>query len=188
MNHTTETPALPDKKYNIIYADPPWQYNARNNPHTKFSRGVHGHYPTMTTESICELPVSSIADDNCALVLWITWPRLLDGIQVLQAWGFKYVTLAFNWFKTNQDGSPFFGVGYYSKSNSEVALLGIKGRMKPVSNYVSQVVISAREKHSKKPDSVRDKIVELFARSAAEGWDCWGNEAPNTEEEDAWML
>ena len=172
-------------KYKIIYADPPWHYNARNNPKTKFSRGVHAHYPTMSVDKICSLPVAELADENCALILWVTFPRLKEGIRVLEAWGFRYVTVAFNWFKANKSGKPFFGVGYYTKSNSEIALLGIKGRMQPVSNFVSQVVISNREEHSKKPDIVRDKIVELFgdvprielfARQKTPGWDVWGNE------------
>lgn len=139
----------------------------------------------MTVAEICELPIANLAADNCALILWVTFPRLKEGIRVLEAWGFRYVTVAFNWFKTNKSGTPFFGIGYYTKSNSEIALLGIKGKMKPVSNYVSQVVISPREEHSKKPDSVRDKIVELFgdvprielfARQETVGWDVWGNE------------
>ncbi len=174
-----------EKKYNIIYADPPWHYNERNNPNTKFSRGVHSHYPTMSTDEICSLSVPDIADENCALILWVTFPRLKEGIKVMEAWGFRYVTIAFNWFKTNKSGTPFFGVGYYTKSNSEIALLGIKGKMKPASNFVSQVVISEREKHSKKPEIVKDKIVELFgdvprvemfARQKTSGWDSWGNE------------
>lgn len=173
------------KKYEIIYADPPWFYNARNNPDTKFSRGVHSYYPVMKTKEICELPVKEIADDNCALILWVTFPRLKDGLLVMESWGFRYVTVAFNWFKTNADGTPFFGIGYYSKSNTEIALLGVKGKMKPASNYVSQVIVSQKEQHSKKPDIVRTKIVELFgdiprielfAREKANGWDAWGNE------------
>lgn len=174
-----------DKKYSLIYADPPWFYNARNHTGTKFSLGVHGHYPVMKTEDICALPINAIADDNAALILWVTFPKLIDGLRVMYAWGFRYVTVAFNWFKTNKNGRPFFGVGYYTKSNSEIALLGIKGKMKPASNFVSQVIISPREEHSKKPDIVREKIVELFgdlprvelfAREKAEGWDVWGNE------------
>lgn len=173
------------QKYSIIYADPPWFYNARNNADTKFSRGVHSHYPVMTTDEICALNVEDICDKNCALILWVTFPRLEDGLRVMKCWGFRYVTVAFNWFKTNKDETPFFGIGYYTKSNSEIALLGIKGKMKPVSNYVSQVVISKREEHSKKPDIVRSKIVELFgdlprielfARQKCDGWDTWGNE------------
>lgn len=176
---------LTEKKYNIIYADPPWHYNERNNPNTKFSRGVHSYYPTMSTDEICALSVPDMADENCALILWVTFPRLKDGIKVMEAWGFRYVTVAFNWFKANKSGSPFFGIGYYTKSNSEIALLGIKGKMKPASNFVSQVVVSNREKHSKKPELVKEKIVELFgdvprielfARQKTLGWDVWGNE------------
>lgn len=177
-------------KFNIIYADPPWFYNARNNPNTKFSRGVYSHYDTMTTEQICKIPVSQIADTNCALILWVTFPRLKDGMAVMEAWGFRYVTVAFNWFKTDKKENPFFGVGYYTKSNSEIALLGIKGKMKPISNYVSQVVVSNRQEHSKKPEIVRDKLVELFgdlprielfARNAVDGWKCLGNEIDRTD-------
>ena len=172
-------------KYNIIYADPPWQYNMRKNNFTRFSLGVHGHYPTMRTEEICQLPISEITADNCALIMWVTFPKLSDGLKVMEAWGFSYVTVAFNWFKATKQGKPFFGVGYYTKSNSEIALLGIKGKMKPISNFVSQVIISKRENHSKKPDIVREKIVELFgdlprielfARTKADGWHSWGNE------------
>jgi site-specific DNA-methyltransferase (adenine-specific) len=177
--------ALPASKYNIIYADPPYKYNARNNADTKFGGGAMGHYPVMSTEDICALPVPQIMEDDCALVLWATFPKLPEALRVLTAWGFRYVTVAFNWFKTTGKGAPFFGVGYYTKSNSEIALLGVRGRMKPVSNFVSQVIVSPKERHSKKPDIVRDKIVELFgdlprielfARERAEGWDAWGNE------------
>ena len=173
------------KKYRIIYADPPWFYNKRNNPNTRFSCGVHSHYPGMSTEQICRLPVPNITDNNCALILWATFPRLPEAMDVMKAWGFRYVTVAFNWFKTNKKGSPFFGVGYYTKSNSEIALLGIKGKMKPISNFVSQVVVSEKQEHSKKPEIVRKKItelfgdiprIELFAREKTDGWDVWGNE------------
>lgn len=174
------------KKYNIIYADPPWQYNARNNKNTKFGGGAMGHYSTMTTEDICRLPVEDISADNCALFLWTTFPRLQEGLLVMSEWGFQYKTVGFNWVKTNKkNNNPFFGIGYYTKSNSEVCLLGIKGRMKPISNNVSSIIISPREEHSKKPAIIRDKIVELFgdlpavelfAREKTPGWDVWGNE------------
>ena len=173
------------KKYKLIYADPPYEYNARNNLKTRFSGGAMAHYPTMSAEDICKLPVDSISADNCALILWAVFPKLKEALSVMGAWNFRYVTVAFNWFKTSKNGSPFFGVGYYSKSNSEIALLGIKGKMKPVSNFVSQVIVSNRERHSKKPDIVREKIVELFgdiprvelfAREKTDGWDVWGNE------------
>lgn len=186
---------FPKKKYNIIYADPPWRYNQRKNSNTKFGGGVHAHYETMTMQELEQLPIQEIAADNCALLLWTTFPYLDQQIKLFEKWGFKYKTLGFSWIKTNpKNGSPFFGVGYYAKSNCEVCLLGIKGRMKPASNYVSSCVISPKREHSRKPDEIRDKIVELFgdlprielfARSGADGWDCWGNQAPenNTQEE-----
>lgn len=176
-----------DKKFNIIYADPPWKYNKRvGKKKTRFGGGADAHYPMMDLQDIMNLPVANIAADNCALFLWTTFPYLDKQIKVIEAWGFTYRTLGFSWIKTNKKNSqPFFGVGYYAKSNCEVCLLGVKGKMKPVSNKVSSVVISPLERHSKKPDCVRDRIVELFgdvprielfARETAKGWDHWGNE------------
>lgn len=175
-----------NKKYNIIYADPPWRYNARNNPNTKFGGGADGHYPTMTMQEIEKLPIPKIAHDNCALFLWVTFPYLDKQIRLFEKWGFNYKTLGFSWIKTNKgNGEPFFGVGYYAKSNCEVCLLGIKGKMTPITNEVSSCVIAPRETHSKKPDEVRTRIIklfgdvpriELFARQHVNGWDCWGNE------------
>lgn len=175
-----------DKKYNIIYADPPWQYNKRNNHNTKFGGGVHSHYPTMTMAKIEQLPIQQIADDNCALFLWTTFPYLDKQIKLFEKWGFTYKTLGFSWIKTNlKNGKPFFGVGYYAKSNCEVCLLGVKGKMKPVSNLVSSCIIAPKREHSRKPEEARKRIVELFgdiprielfARRYADGWDCWGNE------------
>ena len=175
-----------DKKYNIIYADPPWKYNKRNNKKTRFGGGVHSHYPTMTMKDIEALPIPNISEEDCVLFLWTTFPYLDKQIRLFQKWGFKYKTLGFSWVKTNpNNGKPFFGVGHYAKSNCEVCLMGVKGKMKPISNYVSSCVISPRREHSRKPDEVRNRIVELFgelprielfARQHADGWDCWGNE------------
>lgn len=170
-----------EKKYSIIYADPPWLYAHR------FVRGAAcDHYGLMRLDEIAALPISALADDNCALFLWVTFPLLEDCIKIFKAWEFRYVTLGFSWIKTNRkNGNPVFGIGHYSKSNCEVCLLGLKGKMKPVSNKVSSVVISPLREHSRKPDEVREKIVELFgdlprielfARQCVEGWDCWGNE------------
>lgn len=174
------------KKYGIIYADPPWQYNARKNKNTKFGGGAMGHYPTMTQKQLELLPIRHIADNNCAIFLWTTFPKLTDALLLLNVWGFDYKTVAFNWVKTNKNNNkPFFGIGYYTKSNSEICLLGIKGKMKPISNKVSSIIISQREEHSKKPKEARNRIVqlfgdlpriELFARQKTLGWDVWGNE------------
>jgi N6-adenosine-specific RNA methylase IME4 len=177
---------LPDKKYNIIYADPPWQYNKRNNLNTKFSGGAGAHYPLMTMEEIKAISLKQIAYPDCVLFLWTTFPYLNEQIKLFDHWGFRYRTLGFSWIKTNvKNGKPCFGVGYYAKSNCEVCLMGMQGQLKPVSNFVSSVIISPRRKHSQKPDEVRTKIVELFgdlprielfAREKFEGWDSWGNE------------
>ena len=174
------------EKYQIIYADPPWKYNSRANHKTRFRGGACGHYNLMTMDEIKALPIPEMTDKNCVLFLWTTFPYLDKQIELFEHWGFKYKTVGFTWIKTNKkNGKPFFGVGYYAKSNAEVCLLGIKGKMKPVSNKISSVVISPREEHSKKPDEIREKIVELFgnlprielfARQKIKGWDVWGNE------------
>jgi len=184
---------FPNKKYNVIYADPPWKYNPRTNLKTRFSGGAGGHYSLMSIDEIGALPLQSISDKNCALFLWATFPYLDVQIKLFEHWGFKYKTVGFVWVKTNKlNGLPFFGVGYYTKSNAECCLLGIKGKMQPVTNRVSSIIISPRHEHSKKPAQARLRIVqllgdlpriELFARPpellydvSYEGWDLWGYE------------
>lgn len=174
------------KKYQIILADPPWKYNSRANHKTRFRGGACGHYNLMTMEDIKNLPIPELADNNSVLFMWCTFPYLDEQIKLFKHWGFRYRTLGFSWIKTNsKNNKPFFGVGYYAKSNCEVCLMGMKGQLKPVSNKVSSVVISPRRLHSQKPDEVRENIIklfgdlpriELFAREKIEGWDVWGNE------------
>ena len=169
------------KKYKIIYADPPWRYGSLNYPDP-----YAPPYPTMSMEEIKSLPIADLADENCALFLWTTFPKLKEQIKLFEAWGFKYKTVGFTWIKTNQwNDKPFLGIGKYTKSNSEVCLLGIKGEMKPISDTVNSAVISHRREHSRKPDEIRDRIVqlfgdlpriELFARQRVKDWDAWGNE------------
>ncbi len=174
---------MTNKKYQIIYADPPWTYQNGGVP----QGGVNAQYKTMTLAEIKALPVRDISDNPSVLLLWATFPQLAEALEVIKAWGFEYKTLGFSWLKTNKDGSPVFGVGYYAKSNQEVCLLGVKGKAHSLvkSNKVSSVVITGRTKHSEKPAIVRDKIIELFgdlprielfARQKTEGWDVWGNE------------
>lgn len=179
---------FPDKKYQIIYADPPWRYrDKRKNPKTDRPRKYGGiGYPTMAVEEICELPVKNISDDNCILFIWVTFPILEEVFKVIKAWGFEYKTLGFSWIKINKnDGKPFFGIGHYTKSNCEVCLIGLKGKVKPISDQISSVIISKRGIHSEKPHIIREKIVklcgdlpriELFFRYNIPGWDCWGDE------------
>jgi len=170
-----------DKKYNIIYADPAWQYWSGGNKNQSL------HYPTMSIEDICALPVKNIADNNCVLFLWVTYPILQDAFKVIEAWGFKYSTAAFVWVKKNKNqDTPFVGLGTWTRSNSELCLLATKGTVTRLDAGISQIVESPIEEHSKKPAIIRDLItqlvgklprIELFCREPAEGWDVWGNEA-----------
>lgn len=126
--------------------------------------------------------------------MWATFPMLREALELIEAWGFTYKTIAFNWVKQNKSGNGiFWGLGNWTRSNSEICLLAVKGKPKRISAGVHSVVLSPLQRHSQKPAEVRDRIVELmgdlprielFARSAAEGWDCWGNEAPGMNEND----
>ena len=177
---------FPNKKYSIIYADPPWTYRDKREKHPRFSGGASRHYSTLSISEIKNLPVNKISDTRCMLFLWATFPNLPEAISIIQAWGFSYKTLGFSWIKTNKsNGKPFFGIGFYTKSNCEVCLIGVKGKPIKSSDRVSSVLIAPKEQHSKKPSIVRDKIVEfvgdvprieLFARQKTPGWDVWGNE------------
>jgi N6-adenosine-specific RNA methylase IME4 len=171
------------KKYQIIYADPAWLYNDKRKGSLG---GAENHYKTMRIEEIKKLGISNICDENCILFLWVVFPMLQEGLDVIKAWGFKYKTLGFSWIKLNKkSNTPFFGIGHYTKSNCEVCLIGVKGKPVIIDNHVSSVIIERRYEHSKKPVSVRNKIVqllgdipriELFARQKTEGWDCIGND------------
>jgi len=172
------------KKYQIIYADPPWHY--RNYADDTASRWVGNQYPVMSVEDICRLPISSIASEDCCLFLWTTAPCLQEAIKVVGAWGFTYKTKAFCWVKMNKSGMGIFiGMGYWTRSNSEDCWLATKGHPKRIDASISQIIMSPVQSHSHKPAIVRDLIVqlcgnlpriELFARQKVEGWDCWGNE------------
>lgn len=173
-----------EKKYNIIYADPPWQFSAWSK---KAQRHVTKHYSTMTSEDIRKLPVNDMAAESAVLLMWATFPNLPLALAAIEAWGFTYKTCAFTWVKQNKKSpSLFWGMGYYTRSNTEVCLLATKGKPLPrLSHRVHSVIVSPVEEHSKKPDEARRRIVELFgdlprielfARQHADGWDCWGNE------------
>jgi len=177
------------KKYQIIYADPPWYFPANYGKVGKSRLSGFGaklRYNLMTDKELLELPIKDYIDDNCALFLWVVNSRLDFGIEVLKHWGLSYKTVAFNWVKTAKNsGIPNCRLGYWTLGGSELCLLGIKGKMKPVKHNIRQVVLHHRIGHSVKPPIFREKIVELFgdrprlelfARQKVEGWDCWGNE------------
>ena len=172
------------KKYNVILADPPWSFRAWSSK--GMGRSAEQHYPTMRLEDIKALPVSDLAAGDCVLFLWATFPMLKEALEVIDTWGFTYKTVAFTWVKENRK-SPglFWGLGYWTRANAEVCLLATRGSPKRQSAAVHQDILSPIERHSKKPDAVRERIValmgdvtrvELFARQETPGWDVWGNE------------
>jgi N6-adenosine-specific RNA methylase IME4 len=182
---TKKMKGLKMKKYNIIYADPPWEYRVWSQKGK--GRSAESHYNTMTKDSIRSLPIQNICEKDSVLLLWVTYPCLEEGIELMKAWGFKYKTCAFSWVKMNKKkDTPFTGMGYYTRANNEICLLGTRGKpLKRASRKVKQIVMSPIREHSRKPDCVRDRIVELFGdlprvelfcRHPAEGWDCIGNE------------
>ena len=173
---------LPNKKYNIIYADPAWTFQTWS----KKGEVKSPKYDVMTIEDIKNMPVNDIADKNCILFIWVTYPLLKQGLDTITAWNFKYKTCGFSWVKKNKKSdSLFWGLGYWTRANNEICLLATKGNPKKISSRVHQVVLDKIREHSRKPDCVRDRIVqlcgdlpriELFARQKVKGWDCWGNE------------
>lgn len=184
---------LPNKKYSLIYADPPWLYTNQLGDQAKWGAATSA-YPTMKLEDICALPIASIAEDNCALILWSTGPKQVEAHQVIKAWGFRYVTIFYVWVKLNPNSfrpfdysSLYKGRGQYTKPNTEIALLATRGYMLDVYDAftVSQIILAPRSAHSEKPKQARIGIerlfgdvprIELFARERVVGWDAWGNE------------
>jgi N6-adenosine-specific RNA methylase IME4 len=176
---------FPNKKYNIIYADPPWTYVGTGS--TTNSRGIaKSFYNTMDIEDIKALPVNDIASDNSFLFLWATETLIQEGLDVVKSWGFNYKNFAFTWIKKTSENKDFVGMGRYTRANPEICLLGIKGKVEIPDHTVRKLVYSKIREHSRKPDIIRDKIIklcgdlpkiELFARTNIYGWDTWGNDA-----------
>ena len=156
------------KKYQIIYADPPWQYGKG------WGWGAGKYYPLMKLNDIKNLNVPS--DENAHLYLWCPNGLLPQGLEVMEVWGFKYKT-CITWAKTR---SIF---GYYFKGQTEQLLFGVKGKLPPKNRKQTTLLIAKNGKHSSKPkemykiiEAVSGKGIELFARQKTEGWDVWGNE------------
>lgn len=166
------------RKFDIIYADPPWRYTFSKSK----NRGIENQYPTMSLEEIKSLKIP--AADNSILYLWATAPKLIEALEVMEAWGFKYKTHAI-WNK------GIMGMGYWWRGQHELLLVGTHGKVSPPPPNLreSSIYFEKRTKHSKKPSHFREFIdkcfpeatkLELFARESSEGWDTWGNEVENT--------
>jgi len=169
--------------YTVVYADPPWPFQVWADASGK-KRSAESHYRTMALPAIAKLPVRAITAKDALLFLWVPIPLLPEGISVLGAWGFKYKTVAFTWAKVNEAGKPAYGMGYWTRANSELVLLGTRGKPQRQAADVLSLVLAPRREHSAKPPEVRDRIVrlmgdvpriELFARDRAEGWDALGD-------------
>lgn len=174
---------FPTKKYKIIYADPAWSYSDKA---LAGNRGAGCKYEVMTLEQIKALPVQTIADDDCILFLWATYPLIQEALDVIKSWGFTYKTKAFTWVKKTKIGTYFMGMGNWTRANDEVVLLAVKGKPKRKDCGISSIIVSDIQEHSEKPDEVRQRIIklcgdipriELFARTKIHGWDTWGNDA-----------
>ena len=171
------------KKYNIIYADPPWSYRDKA---LAGNRGAGCKYQVQDKKWLEDLDIQSISADDCILFLWVTMPKLNEVMDLIDKWGFEYKTCAFTWLKRNKKAPTWFmGMGRWTRANAEICLLATKGKPKRISASVRSVIDTPIEGHSKKPDVTRDRIVELcgdlprvelFARQKADGWDSWGNE------------
>lgn len=179
------------KKYQIIYADPPWNFGNRmySSNHNDHHRSITRAYSVMKTPDICALPIGNITDDNAVCFMWVADAFIPDAIEVMKSWGFKYKTVAFIWQKKEKSGIQTCYMGQWTMKNCELVLLGTKGRMTQYlkSRKVRQLQEATRERkiHSRKPILIMDRIVEmfgdlprieLFARQKVEGWDSWGNE------------
>lgn len=181
------------KRYKVIYADPPWSYDNKGSRNT-----ADKQYTTTGIDALKRMMIAPLCDADAVCFMWVTFPMLQEGIDLLRAWGFEYKTVAFVWVKQNpKAGSPFMGMGNWTRTNAEMVIMGTRGSPKRLGKGVHQIIeelqgdtlAAPRAAHSVKPRLVADRIVELmgdvprlemFARAAAPGWDLFGNEAPES--------
>lgn len=178
---------LPNKKYKVIYADPPWHFNSKK-AGGNMSSGALANYPVLTVEQMKRMDVTGMAQDDCLLVMWYVSSQPKEAIELAESWGFKVKHMnGFIWNKLTVNLNPFFGMGFYTRAGAESALIAVKGKPSNLiaDHGVRQIHNAVNKKHSQKPQVFRDSIVkmcgdvpriELFARNKTEGWDVWGNE------------
>lgn len=168
--------------YRVVLADPAWNWKAWSKKGE--GRSAKRHYSVMDLEAIKALPVASICAKDCYLFLWVTWPMLEHGLEVIKAWGFTYKTGGFDWMKTSKAGKPIMGTGYHTRANTEPCLLATRGKPNRLKADVPMAILEPRREHSRKPDCIYDRTerlaagpyVELFARHRRPGWSSWGLE------------
>lgn len=176
---------LPKKEFRVILADPPWSYT---NWRGKDNGAAKAHYRCLTVNEVAALPVQECVGENAALLMWVTGPVMAEGrhVPIIEAWGFRPVTMAFVWVKTNGKGQPCCGLGFYTRSGSEFCILGIRGSYprRAEATKVMQVIQAPRRRHSEKPEEQYTRIealfegpyLELFARRRRVGWESWGDQ------------
>ena len=189
------------KKYQVIYADPPWDFTKSsfilrkggfnlNSLKTEVKKDWEKVYPTLSKEEIESLPIRDITEKDAICFMWTTDTHLPDAIKIMKSWGFNYKTIAFVWVKKEKSGKQVRMMAPWTNKGAEICLLGTKGQMTKYlgARNIAQVVEATRANHSKKPDIIAEEIVrmfpnceriELFARDAKPGWDVWGNEVEN---------
>jgi N6-adenosine-specific RNA methylase IME4 len=173
--------------FSLIYADPPWTYRDKA---CAGKRGACHKYSTLTVEQLCALPVESLAGADCLLAMWWVAPMPMEALRVVEAWGFRLKTMkGFTWHKETRHGKSHFGMGNYTRANTEDCLFAVRGRPKRVDCAVRQFISAPKGRHSEKPAEARRRLeqllgpvrrVELFARCATPDWDIWGNEVVST--------
>ena len=173
---------LPSGPFSAILADPPWHFKTRS-PKGE-GRSPSRHYKTLRVSELYSLPLRDIAARDSVLFLWVPCCHLMEAWPLMAAWGFKFKSVAFVWVK------PHVGLGYWTRQQTELCLLGTRGRPKRVLKSVPQVITGKRREHSRKPDETYFRIeellgdvprIELFARQGWLGWTAWGAEAPGAE-------
>lgn len=193
LRSTPQAGPLPPGPFKRILADPAWRHVSRS-PKGQTRRSPSHHYATMSLDEIKALPVREVADRDCHLFLWTTWPHLPQALEVITAWGFVYSSAFLTWVKLNPskadavfmtDKDFHVGMGHTSRKNTEILLLGRRGSPKRNSRSVRELLIAARREHSRKPDQAIERIeaycdgpgLEMFARQSRPGWATWGLEA-----------
>jgi N6-adenosine-specific RNA methylase IME4 len=167
-----------------IASDPAWPFEQYSE---RAAHALTDHYDIMPLDEIKALPVGQLAADDCALFLWVTWPKMPIWHEVIEAWGFRYSGLGFDWVKLNADGEGLhWGNGYNTRQNPEPCLIAKRGSPLRLDANVHSVIMTPVGAHSEKPDEAYRRMkqlyggpyLELFAREPREGWLCWGNELP----------
>lgn len=176
---------MSDKKYSIIYADPPWSFSSVKTGGSMKS-GAAAKYPTMTLDQLKALDVPAICEKDCVLIMWYVSSQPQEALDLVKAWGFTLKNMnCFVWQKLTTNLMPHFGMGYWTRAGAECALIAVRGKPKSENKAIRQVRAEMMGEHSEKPAIFRDDIVklcgdlprlEMFARCVPEGWDVWGNE------------